>query len=175
MSRFLIALAAMLVPAASSAQPAMPAEATACVTELREARHALNQRKLGRLAGSIDGYGPVDRPPRPPTARREGRPGFERHGWSAHVDIQRRHIPEYYYVDVLDVRDDRGGWASLTTGDVWTCRELRSRDQHNLECVRVRDDRVAVVRVIHWHRRAPPRIAAFVDAFRAATERCLSR
>jgi hypothetical protein len=173
MSRLLLALAALVVSVPAAADPALPPEATACVAELRKARHAFNQRKLGRLAGTIDAQPAIDRPARPSTRGLKGVPAFKRHAWSAHVDIQRYHIPEYYYVDVLDVRDDGGAWAQLATADTWSCREQRSNDQLDADCVLVRGDRVAVVRAIHWHRRPPARIAAFLDGFRAATERCL--
>lgn len=176
MARLLAAVAVLLVsvPAVAEPDPPLPAEARACVAELTRARADVNRRRVGRLAGTIDAFPPVDRPARRTSPRVKPMPAFKRHGWSAHFELQRHDLPEYYYVDVLDLRDDRGAWASVPTDDTWACRETQSDDQRNAQCVLVRGDRVAVVRATHWRRRTPARIAAYLEAFRAATERCLA-
>lgn len=182
MTRASLAVIAVTMIASASAaadpappSPSLPPEAEACAAALRGARDRVARVNRAFRGARVDGLGPVVRAPTRGGPRVKPTPGFVRHGWGASVDLQRMAVPEYFYVDVVDLRDDRGGWAAIAGDDAWACTVRDSGDQHNVDCVRRRGDHVAIVRAIHWHRVSPRHVEAYLAAFREAGEACLAQ
>ena len=170
------ALAASLVsviPARPAAAQPLPPEAARCEAALAGARDDLARTHRMFRSTTVEGLAPEVRPTIQGGPGRKATPGFVRHGWGAGAELQRLRVPEYYYVDVVDRRDDQGDWAALAGDDTWRCRDRASGAQHNLDCARRRGTHVAIVRATHWRRATPRHVAAYLVAFKAATEVCL--
>lgn len=155
-----IALVAAAAPAVAA--PATPvaattseAWATTCATAIDDAAARIGQRHRAFAGVRADVLPPIDRP-----ATRRGRmwtPRVRRHGWGVGWSLQLA-VPEYFYVDLIDVRDDRDGWLAVAQ-PTWTCATTRQGRQRNTVCVVRRGERLVVVRAIAWRR------SARVDAY----------
>lgn len=120
-----------------------------------------------------DVLSPIDLPSR---GREGGRtkplPPVRRVGWSAHWSAQDLRRPEYFYLDVVDVRDDRGGWDKLAGRGTWACTGASPDGTGpGFTCVQRRGDRLAVVRALAWRRSA--RVEAYRATLLPAAEACL--
>ncbi|MBL8625999.1 MAG: hypothetical protein JNK64_32085 [Myxococcales bacterium] len=167
-----VALVAVVAPA--GAAPATPvaatseAWATGCAAAVDGAAARIGQRHRAFAGVRADVLPPIDRP-----ATRSGRmwtPPVRRHGWGVGWSLQLA-VPEYFYVDLIDVRDDRGGWQAVAQA-AWACATTRRGSQRDTECVVRRGERLAVVRAIAWRRST--RVDAYLRELAVATEACLA-
>ncbi|MBA3456431.1 MAG: hypothetical protein H0T42_25270 [Deltaproteobacteria bacterium] len=156
--------------AQAETQPAEP-WAVACGEAMTAARARVAKVHTAFKRASVSVAGPVDLPAR---SQRGGKPfpPVHRAGSAVHVDLQLRHLPEYFYTDVIDVRDDKGGWASGAGDGAWSCHERRSDSQRNLVCTMRVDEHIAIVRSIRW-RATSARVTAYMAAFQDAGAQCV--
>lgn len=147
---------------------------TPCARSLDDAARELGRRHRAfrRLTATV-----VPRVPPPRvTVSRTGRPLKPvpvrvRHAPLVSWSLQYLGVPEYFYVDVLDLRDDERGWAEVAGDGAWACSTRTLGDQVDRDCAQRRGGRLAVVRAIYWGR--SPRAADYEAAFTRASARCL--
>lgn len=157
-------------PPKPASAPTIDPWAGDCGQAFTAASEQLAKKHRAFRGAHADAVGPVDTPA-------QGSPGMmptppvKRLGSAVRFDLQLRSVPEYFYADVIDVRDDHGDWAPTAGDGEFACVTHKSGKQHNVHCVMRRGDHLAVVRAIHWRR--SPRVAPYLRAFQAAATRCL--
>lgn len=179
MSRLLACLAligslAVGTPAYGDTPPSAPPPApwaVACGKAMTSARARLATKHEAFKAAVVTVQGPIDQPSRSLSKGLSLPPVF-RAGSAVQFDLQLLDVPEYFYTDVIDARDDRDGWSSHAGSGRWSCVESRSGQQRNHVCAMRVGDRIAIVRAISWRAKAS-RPAAYLSVVKLAAEACL--
>jgi hypothetical protein len=167
-------IASLAVGTHADTAPAPPPPdpwAIACGEAMTTARTRLAKTHKAFKTADVMVQGPIDLPARSVPKGLSLPPVF-RAGSAVHFSLQLRNVPEYFYADVIDARDDKDRWSSHAGAGRWTCVESRSGTQRNNVCAMRVDDRIAIVRAIFWRAKAP-RPAAYVAAVKHAAEACL--
>lgn len=162
----------LVAEARAETQPAEP-WAVACGEAMTAARARVAKAHRVFKTASVDVYGPVDLPSRSGGGRKP-LPPVRRLGSAVHVNLQLLNVPEYFYTDVIDVRDDKNQWAIVAGDGSWNCRDHTSDTQRGLECTIRVDDRIAIVRSIRWTAKSA-RVTAYMKAFQEAGAVCVQR
>jgi hypothetical protein len=159
---------AVAAPAGAVVAPTSEAWATSCAAAVDGAAARIGQRHRAFAGVRADVLPPIDRPAT--RSKRSWSPPLRRHAWGVGWSLQGV-VPEYFYVDFIDVRDDRDGWQDVAQ-PAWTCATTRSGRQRDTRCVVRRGERLAIVRAIAW--RPSARVDAYLRELAVATDACLA-
>lgn len=178
-----VVVAALVAAGRADAEPPGPppgpptddeAWAATCARSLDDAAREVGRRHRA-FRRSTATVVPRVPPPRV-TVSRAGRPlkpvpARVRHAAAVTWDLQRLTVPEYFYVDVVDLGDDDGRWGDVAGDGTWACATRTHGAQVNRDCAMRRGARLAVVRAIYWGRSRG--VVDYEAAFTRAAATCL--